>query len=66
MYFILSIEGNDRCPGMYHCPDSFCLPFHKVCDGKSDCPDGADEINCKSYTCPGKVCTSIAKKYRLV
>ena len=39
---------------MYHCPDSFCLPFHKVCDGMLDCPEGEDEIHCNNYTCPGK------------
>ena len=39
---------------MYHCPGSFCLPFHKVCDGSAHCPGKEDEINCKNYTCPGE------------
>ena len=39
---------------MYHCPGSFCLPFHKVCDGSAHCPGGEDEIYCKNYTCPGE------------
>lgn len=38
---------------MYQCPDSYCLPMRKVCDGVKDCPLGHDEMQCDNYTCPG-------------
>lgn len=35
------------------CPESYCIPTHKVCDGVLDCVDGYDEKNCFNLSCPG-------------
>ena len=32
-----------RCPHMFKCPGSYCVPYHKVCDGIYDCPGRVDE-----------------------
>ena len=47
---------NYDCPNMFKCPDSYCLPISKVCNGRWDCIDGDDErpLLCANYTCPGK------------
>ena len=42
-----------KCPGMFKCPYSYCIPHRKLCDGVWDCIDGFDEKNCKNFTCPG-------------
>ncbi len=42
-----------ECPGMYKCINSYCIPYHKVCNGKLDCPSGEEEINCDQIICPG-------------
>ena len=42
-----------ECPGMVKCPNSYCIPHRKLCDGVWDCIGGFDEKNCKTYTCPG-------------
>ena len=42
-----------ECPGMVKCPNSYCVPHRKLCDGVWDCIGGFDEKNCKNYTCPG-------------
>ncbi|XP_067684468.1 sortilin-related receptor-like [Haliotis asinina] len=45
--------GDFECPGNYmKCPDSFCLPLRRVCDGQRDCLDGHDEKQCDSWVCP--------------
>ncbi len=41
------------CPSQFKCPDAYCIPMHSICDGKQDCPDGDDEIQCQSLSCPG-------------
>ena len=41
-----------QCVGTFKCPESYCLPLHKVCDGQNDCFGGADEVDCEEYTCP--------------
>ena len=42
-----------ECPGMVKCPNSYCIPHRKMCDGVWDCIGGFDENNCNNYTCPG-------------
>lgn len=37
----------------FKCPESYCIPVHKVCDGVKDCTDGYDEKNCQNFSCPG-------------
>ncbi len=47
------------CPLHFKCPNYFCLPWGRVCDGKWDCPQGYDEghiINCST-----RVCTDMLK-----
>ena len=34
------------CPSQFKCPDAYCVPIHSICDGKQDCPNGEDEMNC--------------------
>ncbi len=42
------------CPAMFKCPDSFCVPFYMLCDGRVHCPRREDEVAChQPLTCPG-------------
>ena len=43
------------CPTKYKCPDSYCIPVKRVCDGVGDCPGLEDEMDCynTSILCPG-------------
>ncbi len=41
-----------ECPRHFKCPHSFCVPFYLACDGRYDCPDGEDELDCDA-SCPG-------------
>ena len=41
------------CPGYFKCPESYCIPHRKVCDGVWDCLDGFEEKNCKNRSCTG-------------
>ena len=41
------------CPGMFKCPDSYCIDLSSVCDDIHDCRRGEDELMCHSLTCPG-------------
>lgn len=51
-----SVFGEDPTPGTcppfdFPCSDGSCIPVTKQCDGFSDCPDNADELNCTdNYT----------------
>ena len=45
--------GNVKCPGMYRCKSSFCVPIHMVCDQIDDCPGKEDEINCPTRNIEG-------------
>ena len=38
-------------PGMYHCPNSYCIPLHSVCDGIVDCQSSEDEKSCPYSIC---------------
>ena len=42
-----------ECPSHFKCPETYCIPYRKVCNGEWDCPDGYDEKGCASYHCPG-------------
>lgn len=42
-----------ECINMFKCPDSYCIPWRKVCDGQLDCQDKSDEQECKLYICKG-------------
>ena len=41
-----------QCSEHFKCQMSYCTPFELICDGKWDCPQGDDEINCQSFSCP--------------
>ena len=42
-----------NCTNSYKCPQSYCIPFHRVCNGKPDCIYGEDEQMCDAYICKG-------------
>ncbi len=42
-----------ECSGMFKCPNSYCLPYHRVCDGTTDCLTFEDERMCQVYVCEG-------------
>ena len=42
-----------KCTNMFKCPESYCIPLRKVCDGIYDCYGGKDENNCHKNICPG-------------
>ena len=44
-----------KCPSMFSCNLTYCIPFHMVCDGVVDCPDARDEkhYHCATLSCPG-------------
>lgn len=38
------------CPASdFTCLDGSCVPLARRCDGKNDCPNGADEQNCGTF-----------------
>ena len=41
-----------QCSQYFKCSMSYCTPFELICDGKWDCPQGDDEINCYPFSCP--------------
>ncbi len=41
-----------QCLSDYECAQSYCIPYHYVCNGRADCPHGEDEQNC-TESCPG-------------
>ena len=42
-----------ECNAMFKCPDSYCVPWTYVCDGKWDCPFGEDEE--RNKVCIGEI-----------
>ena len=42
-----------NCTNSYKCPESYCIPIHRVCDGYPDCVHGEDEDQCHAYVCKG-------------
>ena len=44
-----------KCPqsDLFKCPDAYCIPYRKLCDGVIDCPGGEDEkLYCPLSECP--------------
>jgi len=44
-----------ECPDRFKCDQSYCIPYHRVCDQKDDCPNGEDERGCDNLVCPGSL-----------
>lgn len=44
---------NITCTNSFKCPNSYCIPYRRVCDGMSDCSYGEDEQECESQICNG-------------
>ena len=42
-----------NCTNNCKCPESYCIPVHRVCDGHPDCIHGEDEVGCDEYICEG-------------
>ena len=42
-----------NCTNSYKCPESYCIPLHRVCNGKPDCIHGEDEQQCDDHICKG-------------
>ena len=42
-----------KCTNTFKCPNSYCIPLRKVCDGTYDCLNGEDENDCHKNICPG-------------
>ena len=42
-----------ECNTMFKCPDSYCVPWTYICDGKWDCPYGEDEK--RNKVCTGEI-----------
>ena len=45
--------STESCTNTYKCRSSYCIPYHRVCDGQVDCPQRDDESSCSAYKCPG-------------
>ena len=42
-----------QCKKTYKCRKSYCIPYPYICNGKWDCWDGSDELDCKFRFCNG-------------
>ncbi len=41
-----SVSAYECMDHYFKCPGDYCIPYHYVCDGQWQCPDGEDESNC--------------------
>lgn len=41
------------CPAVtdFVCDNGDCIEYHLECDGKADCSDESDEMDCSKYIC---------------
>ena len=46
---------NFICNRKHKCPQSHCIPYNYVCNGRWDCPRGEDEKTCNNRMCPGQL-----------
>ena len=46
----LQVCGEFECNAHFKCPGYYCIPWGYLCNGKWDCPDGYDEVNCNYYS----------------
>ncbi|KAL8565021.1 hypothetical protein ACOMHN_003397 [Nucella lapillus] len=53
-YFILNSEAVN-CTGKFRCQNDRCIQAEKVCNGRDDCGDLSDELNCATQAPPMKV-----------
>lgn len=44
---------NVVCKNTFKCPQSYCIPWRRVCDGSIDCQNAYDELGCSDYSCRG-------------
>lgn len=52
--FVCLIAIETCSPEEFHCAkhQPKCIPSTEVCDGRNDCIDGSDEVNCTASACP--------------
>ncbi len=41
------------CTNSFKCPQLYCIPYRRLCDGYNDCIHGDDEKGCDNYACVG-------------
>uniref|UniRef100_A0AAR5Q0I0 EGF-like domain-containing protein n=1 Tax=Dendroctonus ponderosae TaxID=77166 RepID=A0AAR5Q0I0_DENPD len=55
-----------RCPfGQFTCENKRCIDKGQRCDGKNDCEDNSDELDCDSTPCKWNSCSQICVESRV-